>query len=128
MPAVRPRDFAVVYERCSSLPGHGIECHKFTVATDPADCLEHDGCYRPADAELDAVYQELRRQGFVSLRTGSFGPRHSSQRLVAFYGGKACEVVNAALRGVQPEDWDRLRALMDRVLEATKAPPAPITL
>jgi hypothetical protein len=128
MPPERPSDFAVEYERCTYVPGRGPECTKLAVVTDTADCRGQDGCFRPTDAELEALYQDFRRQGFVRLRRGDFGPRHSSHRLAAYYAGRGCEVVNAAMRGVEPADWERLHQLMDRVFEATKAPPAPVEL
>jgi hypothetical protein len=42
-------------------PGHRSDCTKFAVVTDSADCPNHDGCYRPEDAELEALYQEFQR-------------------------------------------------------------------
>jgi hypothetical protein len=127
MPPERPDDFAVEYERCTYKSGRE-ECTKADVVTDTADCRHHDGCFRPSDAELEALYQEFRRQGFVRLRRGSLGPRHSFARLAAYYAGKGCEVVNSAMRGVEPADWERLHQLMDRVVAATEAPPAPVEL
>jgi hypothetical protein len=128
MPPERPDDFAVEYERCTYKPGRGEDCTMFAIVTDTADCRKHDDCFRPSDEDLEALYQEFRRQGFVRIRRGEFTARHSSLRLAAYYAGKGCEVVKSALHGVDAADVERFGQLMDRVLEATQAPLAPVEL